>query len=276
MNEGRARLLRGYYLLLVVLLYIPLGVLFLFSLNDGNVFAFPIRGLTFDWYRSMLGNDQLVASARNSAVVAAAAGSLATLLGTLTAIALIRLQFRGKGVFLAVSLMPLLVPYLILGVALLILFSAVGLGRSLLTVGLAHTVVAIPFTVLIMTSRLVGFDLAVEEASADLGAGYTYTLRRVVLPMIAPAMLASFLVAFTVSFDEFVLASFTVGREPTLPVFIFGQLRFANRFPEVVALASLVMLGSIGLVLLAERLQRAWAVAPGEAIAVVTDEEGGS
>jgi spermidine/putrescine transport system permease protein len=149
-----------------------------------------------------------------------------------------------------------LVPFLILGVALLILFSTAGVGRSLATVALAHTVVAIPYTLLIMMARLVGFDHSVEEAAADLGATYFYTLRRVVFPMIAPAMLAAFLVAFTISFDEFVLASFTVGSEPTLPVFIFGQLRFANRFPQVVALASLVMIGSVGLVLLAERLQQ--------------------
>jgi spermidine/putrescine transport system permease protein len=119
-------------------------------------------------------------------------------------------------------------------------------------------VVAIPYTVLIVASRLVGFDRNLEEAAYDLGASFPYFLRRVLVPLIAPAMLAAWLVAFTVSFDEFVLASFTIGREPTLPVFIFGQVRFANRFPQVVALASVVMILSLGLVLLAQRLQSAW------------------
>ncbi|HLF61071.1 MAG TPA: ABC transporter permease [Acidimicrobiia bacterium] len=256
MTTRSGKVLPSYYLLILVLLYIPLGVLFLFSLNDGTALSFPLQGLSLDWYRAMLDNTLLLAAVRNSAIVALVAGVLATLLGTLAAMGLVRLRFRGRSLLLAVALMPLLVPFLILGVALLILFSAAGVGRSLVTVALAHTVVAIPYTLLIMMARLVGFDRAVEEAAADLGASYVYTLRRVVMPMIAPAMLAAFLVAFTISFDEFVLASFTVGSEPTFPVFIFGQLRFANRFPEVVALASLVMVASVGLVVVAERLQK--------------------
>ncbi|MEX0865112.1 MAG: ABC transporter permease [Acidimicrobiia bacterium] len=258
MTSRPGKVLPAYYLLIVFLLYIPLGILFLFSLNEGTALSFPLQGVSLDWYRGMLDNDQLLTAVRNSAIVATVSGLMATLLGTLAAMGLIRLRFRGRSLLLAVALMPLLVPFLILGVALLILFSATGVARSLVTVALAHTVVAIPYTLLIMMARLIGFDRAVEEAAADLGASYVYTLRRVVMPMIAPAMLAAFLVAFTLSFDEFVLASFTVGREPTLPVFIFGQLRFANRFPEVVALASVVMVVSIGLLLVAERLQQAY------------------
>lgn len=252
------RILPAYYLFLVVLLYLPLLVLFLFSFNDGTALSFPIRGFTTDWYEGMLANTQLLRAARNSAAVGVGVSTVATLLGTLAAIALVRFRFRGKGLFVGVAVMPLLVPFLILGVALLILFSALDVDRSLLTVGAAHIVVAIPYTVLIVASRLVGFERNLEEAALDLGASYPYFLRRVMIPLIAPAMLAAWLVAFTVSFDEFVLASFMVGREPTLPVFIFGQVRFANRFPQVVALATVVMVGSLGLVLLAERLQRAW------------------
>jgi len=158
----------------------------------------------------------------------------------------------------------LLVPLLIMGVALLLLFAALDVQRSLWSVGVAHTVVSLPYTLLILMARLVGFDSHLEEAAQDLGAGYLYTLRRVVLPMISPAMLAAMLIAFTVSFDEFVLASFLIGHEPTLPVFLYGQLRFANRFPQVVALAVLVMVASIGLVLLAERLRIAGTRAPVE------------
>jgi len=158
--------------------------------------------------------------------------------------------------------LPLVVPFIILGVSLLILFSALGVSRSLWTVAAGHTVVALPFALLVMMARLVGFPRSVEEAARDLGASYFYTLRRVIVPMVAPAMLAAWLVAFTVSVDEFVIASFTVGRDPTLPVYIFGQLRFANRFPQVVALSTLTMLVSIGLVVLAERLRRS---GPGEA-----------
>ncbi len=248
-----------YYILLLVLLYIPIGVLFLFSLNDGVSFVFPLQGLTLHWYQDMLKNTALMGALTNSAIVAFTSSLASTALGTSAAIALLRFKFRGKAAFLFVALMPLLVPFLILGVALLVLFAALDIPRSLWTVGVAHTVVSLPYTLLIVMARLVGFPNNLEEAAKDLGASYPYTLRRVILPIIGPAMLAAWLVAFTVSFDEFVLASFLIGREPTLPVYLYGQLRFANRFPQVVALAVIVMFVSLNLVVFAEWLQRAGA-----------------
>jgi len=253
-----------YYLVLLVLLYIPIALLFLFSINNGLTFSFPLQGLTLHWYQDMLQNAALTNALVNSALVALLSSLAATTLGTSAAIALTRFKFKGKAIFLSVALMPLLVPLLIMGVALLLLFAALDVQRSLWSVGVAHTVISLPYTLLILMARLVGFDSHLEEAAQDLGAGYLYTLRRVVLPMISPAMLAAMLIAFTVSFDEFVLASFLIGREPTLPVFLYGQLRFANRFPQVVALAVLVMVASIGLVLLAERLRIAGTRAPVE------------
>jgi spermidine/putrescine transport system permease protein len=256
MKLPRFQFLSAYYLLLVVVLYIPIFVLFLFSINDGIAFSFPLKGITGHWYVDMLKNRELVGALQNSAVVALTSSLAATALGTAAAIALVRFDFRGKSVLLVVALMPLLVPFLILGVSMLILFAALQIERSLVTVAIAHTVVSLPYTLLILMARLVGFDAKLEEAAQDLGATYFYTLRRVILPLIAPAMLAAWLVAFTVSFDEFVLASFLNQGKPTLPVYIFGQLRFANRFPQVVALAVLVMVLSIILFLISGWLQR--------------------
>jgi spermidine/putrescine transport system permease protein len=259
----RAGLLAGYYLVLLALLYLPIGILTLFSFNEGVVLSFPLRGLTAHWYRDMLQNTELMEALRSSAVVALTSSLAATALGALASVGLLRFKYRGRGLFLAVAVMPLLVPFLILGVSLLILFAALGIDRSLWTVAAAHTVVSLPYTLLVIMARLVGFDPHLEEAAQDLGASYGYTLRRVILPMIAPALLAAWLVAFTVSFDEFVLASFLIGRTPTLPVYLFGQLRFANRFPQVIALAIVVMVVSLSLVVFAEWLQRA-----GTAVAV--------
>jgi spermidine/putrescine transport system permease protein len=253
----RAGLLAGYYLVLLALLYLPIGILTLFSLNEGVVLSFPLRGLTAHWYRDMLDNPELMEALRSSAAVALGSSLAATALGALASVGLLRFKYRGRGLFLAVAVMPLLVPFLILGVSLLILFAALGIDRSLWTVAAAHTVVSLPYTLLVIMARLVGFDPHLEEAAQDLGASYGYTLRRVILPMIAPALLAAWLVAFTVSFDEFVLASFLIGRRPTLPVYLFGQLRFANRFPQVIALAIVVMVVSLSLVVFAEWLQRA-------------------
>ena len=152
--------------------------------------------------------------------------------------------------------MPLIVPYVVLGVALLILFSALQIDRSLWTIGIAHTVVALPYTLLIIASRLAGFDPSIEEAAMDLGADYPTTLRRVVLPLIFPAMVSAWLTAFTVSFDEFALALFLSGTQPTFPVYLFSQLRFANRLPIMIALAVLLMIGTLTLVFVAERFRR--------------------
>jgi len=144
----------------------------------------------------------------------------------------------------------------VLGVALLILFSALQIDRSLWTIGIAHTVVALPYTLLIIASRLAGFDPGLEEAAMDLGADYPTTLRRVVLPMIFPAMVSAWLTAFTVSFDEFALALFLSGTQPTFPVYLFSQLRFANRLPIMIALAVLLMIGTLTLVFIAERFRQ--------------------
>jgi spermidine/putrescine transport system permease protein len=154
------------------------------------------------------------------------------------------------------AVLPLIVPYVVLGVALLLLFSVLHVDRSLWTIGIAHTVVALPYTLLIIASRLAGFDSSIEEAAMDLGADYPTTLRRVVLPLIFPAMVSAWLTAFTVSFDEFALALFLAGTQPTFPVYLFSQLRFANRLPIMIALAVLLMIGTLIMVFIAERIRR--------------------
>jgi spermidine/putrescine transport system permease protein len=253
----RPVLLTGYYFALVALLYLPIAVLFLFSINANTSLSFPLQGLTLDWYRKLFAADAVLRAARNSLVVASGSSLVATLLGTMVAVLFLRYQFRSKNLLLALAVLPLIVPFIVLAVALLLLFSALHVERSLWTVGIAHTVVGLPYAFLIVVSRLAGFDSSLEEAAMDLGATYPTTLRRIVLPIIAPAMVSAWLTAFTVSFDEFALALFLAGTEPTFPVYLFSQLRFANRLPIMIALAVLMMIGSLTLVLIADRLRRA-------------------
>jgi spermidine/putrescine transport system permease protein len=248
--------LSGYFVILLVLLYLPLAILFLFSINDNTILVFPLKGLTLEWYNMALDTPAAIDSVRNSIIVATGSSIVATALATMLAILATRFQFRGKPIVLGLAFLPLVVPYLVLGVALLLLFAALNVPRSLWTIGIAHTVVAIPFALLIVASRLVGMPRSIEEAAMDLGSSYVTTLRRIVLPIAFPSIVAAWLVAFTVSFDEFALALFLVGTEPTLPVFIYGQLRFASRLPMLVALVMLVMLGSLAFALLAERIRR--------------------
>ena len=248
--------LKTYFFGLIALLYLPIVILFLFSLNSNTILSFPLKGLTLDWYRQLFASDALLRSARNSLVVALGSSLTATLMGTMVALLMMRYQFRSKGLLVALAVLPLIVPYIVIAVALLLLFSVLNIDRSLWTVGIAHTVVALPYVLLIVGARLAGFDASVEEAAMDLGADYPTTLRRVVIPMIAPAMISAWLTAFTVSFDEFALALFLAGTQPTFPVYLYGQLRFASRLPIMIALAVLMMIGTLALVLIAERVRR--------------------
>ncbi len=249
--------LKTYFFGLIALLYLPIVILFLFSLNSNTILSFPLKGLTLDWYQQLFASEALLRSARNSLVVALGSSLTATLMGTMVALLMMRYQFRSKGLLVALAVLPLIVPYIVIAVALLLLFSVLNIDRSLWTVGIAHTVVALPYVLLIVGARLAGFDASVEEAAMDLGADYPTTLRRVVLPMIVPAMISAWLTAFTVSFDEFALALFLAGTQPTFPVYLYGQLRFASRLPIMIALAVLMMIGTLTLVLIAERVRRA-------------------
>jgi len=246
-----------YYVALLGLLYLPIALLFLFSLHDNTILSFPLRGLTLEWYRRVLELDGLLRAARNSLVVGLGSSMVATLLGTMVAIVVTRYRFRGKSLLIALTIMPLIVPFVVLGVALLLLFAALDFDRSLWTIGLAHTVVSLPYVLLIVSTRLSGFNPELEEAAMDLGADYPTTLRRIVVPILAPAILAALLTAFTVSFDEFALALFLAGPDPTFPVYLFGQLRFATRLPIMIALAMLLLLGTMALAVVADRLRRA-------------------
>jgi spermidine/putrescine transport system permease protein len=241
----RAWGLPAYYFALLALLYLPLAILLLFAFNSGTILAFPLKGFTLDWFRLLFANEALMRSLRNSIQVAASSSIVATVLATCGAIAFVRFQFKGKGLFITVALLPLYVPFVVLGVALLLFFSTIGIPRSLLTIAAAHSVVSLPYAMLIVTARLVGFDPHLEEAAMNLGADYWQTLRRVILPLIAPAIVAAWLTAFTISFDEFAIANMVVGREPTLPVYLYSQLRMTARLPLVVAMAAVVMVGTL-------------------------------
>jgi spermidine/putrescine transport system permease protein len=251
-----APILRGYYAVLIALLYLPIAILVLFSFNANQVLAFPLQGFTLEWYGNALATPTALTAARNSVLVATGSSAVATLLATMVAILVARYSFRGKQLLVALSALPLIVPYIVLAVALLLLFAALGVNRSLWTVGIAHSVIALPYAFLIIVARLGGVSPFLEEAAADLGADYLTTLRRIILPIIAPAIVAAWLVAFTASFDEFALALFLAGADPTLPVFIYGQLRFASRLPMLISLAAMVMAGTLTLAFIADRLRR--------------------
>jgi len=253
---GRTRLpLRAFYATMLALLYLPIGILFLFSFNSGTSLRFPLQGLTLDWYAAVLDSGSLLEAAGNSLIVAVASASIATTLGAMVGLAVLRFRFPGRSLLLGLAALPLIVPFVVMGVAFFLLFVALDLPRSLLTVTIGHSVISLPYATLILVARLGGLDPALEDASMDLGASYPTTLRQVVLPLIGPTLLSAWLTSFIVSFDEVALAIFLVGGDPTFPVFLYGQLRFAQRLPVLIAMAVLLMIGTVLLTIVALRLR---------------------
>ncbi len=156
----------------------------------------------------------------------------------------------------ALIMMPLVLPEIVIAISLLLVILHLGLGLSLITVVLGHVLICVPYSITVLISGFEGFDPAYEEASADLGESAFGTFRRVTLPMMMPAVIASLLVSFTISLDEFMVAFFLSGTDPTLPIYIWGQLRFAARLPAVLALGTLMLIGSLVLLAVAETLRR--------------------
>ena len=240
-----------------IYLYAPIALLVLFSFNDSPYVAFPLKAVTFKWYQQMAENSQLLASIGNSFKVAVVASVLSVLIATLAAKALTQKRFFGKTLMAALISAPVVMPEVIVGLAMLIvLVQALGLQLSLFTVTLGHIVVCTPYALAIMISRFSGYDPAYDEASLDLGEGPFMTFFRVTLPIVWPGIISSLLLAFLISFDDFVVSFFLTGTDQTLPIFIWSAMRFPLRLPQVLALGVLVLLGSIVVVAFAEILQR--------------------
>jgi spermidine/putrescine transport system permease protein len=254
----RTRLSPGflYFALVLLFLYLPIGLLILFSFNDATTMAFPLKGFTLKWYTELQGEKELLKAVWHSLILGLASSLAATVFGAMAAIGITRFNFPGRGLFLSISSLPLVIPYVVLAVALLLLFRSWNVELSLWTVGAAHVVVNIPYVMLIVAARLAGFEQNLEEAAMDLGSTYWGTLMRVTLPISAPALVSAFLSSFTTSFDEFALAVFLTGKENTLPVYLYSQLRFPSRLPLVVTLAAIIMVASVVIILFAEWLRR--------------------
>lgn len=253
--SGRARgLLILFFGALVLFLYAPIAILALFSFNDGDV-AFPLQGFTTHWYRDALTNPTLIGALERSMIVAAASSVIAVALGILAAFALVRRRFMAKSAVSALLFSPLVVPYLVFGISLLVLFTAldkvltdtmgVYIGLGLHSVVIGHVVVSLPYAILTIMPLLERLSLSLDEAARDLGAGPWETFRRVTLPLLLPAIVSSFLIAFTLSFDEYAIASFLAGTQPTWPVYLFAQLRVPSLLPQLVAVSTIVLIASV-------------------------------
>lgn len=246
----------GYSVFYLAFLYVPVLLLPLFSFNDSIYIAFPLKGFTLQWYASLFENAKMHEALGNSLRVAAMASVMSTGLAIFAAKAFTRLRFRGQRVTLGFIMLPMIMPEVIIGIALLVLLNWMGLGLGLHMVALGHTLISLPFATAVLMSRLEGFDKSLEEASYDLGEGAWMTFWRVTFPLILPGVVSSLLLTFTISFDEFILAFFLSSTDTTLPVFIWSQLRFPNKLPGVLALGACILFVSCMVVILAEWFRR--------------------
>ena len=237
-------------------LYLPILLIPLFSFNDSIYVAFPLKGFTLQWYEAMMKQTALVQSLINSLKIASAVAIVSTIFGILAATAVTRYNLKGKGVVVGFIMIPFVIPGIILGISLLVLLNRLGIELSLYTIALGHTMIAIPFSMMVMISRLEGFEKSLEEASLDLGENGWTTFWRITFPLALPGVVSSLLLTFTLSFDEFLLAFFLTGREATLPLFIFSQLRLSQKLPNVLALGSCILAASTVVIATAEYIRR--------------------
>jgi putrescine transport system permease protein len=237
----------------IAFLYLPIAILVIYSFNASRLVA-VWGGWSTRWYRELLHDAPILDSAFISIRLALTSATAATLLGTLAALALVRFgRFRGRLLFAAMIYAPLVMPEVITGLSLLLLFVAVAVDRGFWTVAIAHTTMAMCFVTVIVQSRLADFDISLEEAAMDLGAPPLRTFLSVTLPLILPAIAAAWMLAFALSLDDLVIASFTTGPgATTLPIRIYSEVRLGVK-PEMNAVCS-IMVAVVGVAVIAASL----------------------
>jgi putrescine transport system permease protein len=237
----------------IAFLYLPIVILVIYSFNASRLVA-VWGGWSLHWYAQLAGDEALLQAAFISLRIALISATAATILGTLAAVALVRFgRFRGRLAFSAMIYAPLVMPEVITGLSMLLLFVAIAVDRGFWTVVMAHTTMAMCFAAVIVKSRLVDFDKSLEEAAMDLGAPPLRTFLQVTLPLIMPAIAASFMLAFALSLDDLVIASFTTGPgATTLPIRIYSEVRLGVS-PEMNAVCSIMVL-VVGIAVIAASL----------------------
>jgi len=247
------RWLALYAVVVFAFLYLPIIMLVVYSLNGQGVGGFPPHDFTLNWYRLLFQDDAIWSSVLNSVLVALATVLIALALGIPAGLALDRASFPGKGIFRRLVLLPLVLPGIITGLSLLMLFRDADLKPSLVTVILGHGTALISVATTEVFAELQKFDRAQEEASVDLGANYWQTFWRVTLPNLKLSIIGAALLIFTLSMDEIAVSFFLIGRDNTLPLEIWGRLR-RGITPEINAISTIIFVFSLCAIILWYRL----------------------
>jgi len=258
MRRGPGRLLTTLMALGFAFLYAPIVILVIYSFNESQLVT-VWAGFSLKWYAALFENDGLIDAAGVSIVVALGTATIAAVLGTMAGLTLARVpRFLGRTLFSGMVLAPLVMPDVIIGLSLLLTFISISLDRGIMTIIIAHATFSMCYVAVVVQARLAGFDRSVEEAAADLGARPATVFWRVTLPLIAPGVVSGWLLSFTLSFDDLVIASFASGPgSTTLPMRIFSSVRLGVT-PEINAIATILIgLVAIGTVVWSISLKRA-------------------
>jgi ABC-type spermidine/putrescine transport system, permease component II len=250
------RVLPAYILVYIFFLYLPVVLIPIFSFNDSVQATFPLSGATLDWYRTLLDTPTIYSALRNSLIIAISAATLTTLCAATISYLDVFPRPVLSRITSNLARLPILIPGVIIGIALLILANMSGLGPSRPAIVIGHVLVCLPAAVAVVRSRFAAIPPSIAEAASDLGASDFTTFRRAVLPLTYSALASAFTLAFLTSFDEFIVAYFLAGTEPTLPLYIWSQLRFPKSLPVVMALGTMIRAASIALAVLTELLRR--------------------
>ena len=251
-----SRLLRNIFMFVVyAYLYIPIIILVTNSFNEDR-YGLSWKGFSWNWYERLFNNDTLIQAAFHSVTIAFFAATLATIVGGLTAIALYRYRFRGKKAVSGMLFIVMMSPDIVMAVSLLALFMVVGISLGFWSLLLAHVTFCLPYVTVTIFSRLNGFDARMLEAAKDLGASEVTILRKIILPLALPAVVSGWLLSFTISLDDVVVSSFVSGVSyEILPLRIFSLVK-TGVTPEVNALATIMIVLSLGLVILSQLVTR--------------------
>ena len=248
-----------YGIIFFSFIYLPLLTVIFLSFNSNPINMMVWDGFTFDWYKSIFGystkldedaiylesTDQLLSSLKNSLIVSTTTTTISTIIGTMTALALARFRFKFKSFYRALIFLPMLIPDIVLGIALLIFFVTIGIKLSLLSIIIGHCTFLSSYVFIVVSARLAGMNETFEEASFDLGANRLTTFRKITLPIISPGIIGGALLAFIISLDDLVITYFISGvGSTTLPVFIYGIMRRGIK-PEINAIATLIIVVSL-------------------------------
>ena len=243
-----------FVFLIFMFIYVPIAVIVAYSFNKSKA-SIVWTGFTFQWFTKLFEDDNILTAFKNSLEVAVMATAISTTIGTLGALGLYRYKFKGKGVIDGLLYIPIVIPEIIMGIALLAYFSSLNMSLGIFTIVLAHCTFCIPYVLIIVKSRLAGFDKSIEEAAMDLGANKAVVFRTVTLPLIYPAVISGAMMAFALSLDDVILNFFVAGPESTtLPLKIFSMLKFGLT-PEINALCTAMLVITLLILLISQKFK---------------------